>query len=66
MQHRSPTGVALRLLLKLSMLQVKNALARAAADSGAGLLEVLLPLETLQQGAKAVHAAFREALQQHR
>ncbi len=45
---------------------MKNALARAAANSGAGLLEVLLPLETLQQGAKAVHAAFREALQEHR
>ena len=47
-------------------MQVKNALARAAASSGAGLLEVLLPLETLQQGAKAVHGAFRDALLQHR
>lgn len=46
--------------------QVKNALARAAGEAGAGLLEVLLPLETLQQGAKVVHAAFREALLPHR
>jgi hypothetical protein len=46
-------------------MQVKNALARAAAKAGAGLLEVLLPLLTLQQGPKAVQAAFQQALQAH-
>jgi Fe-S cluster biogenesis protein NfuA len=48
-----------------TMMQVKNALARAAAKAGAGLIEVLLPLHTLQQGPKAIQAAFREALHQH-
>lgn len=46
--------------------QVRNALAKAAVKTGAGLLEVLLPLQTLQQGAKAIYAAFQEALDEHR
>ena len=39
---------------------------RAAGRAGAGLLEVQLPIEVLRRGPKAVHAAFREALSQHR
>ena len=45
---------------------MRNALARVAARAGAGLLEVQLPIEVLRRGPKAVHAAFREALSQHR
>ena len=42
--------------------QVKNALARAAARSGAGLVEVQLPLSRLAGGPAEVAAAFDEAL----
>lgn len=42
--------------------QVKNALARAAARSGAGLIEVQLPLSRLAGGPADVAAAFNEAL----
>ncbi len=42
--------------------QVRNALARAAARSGAGLVEVLLPLSRLAGGIDEVAGAFEDAL----
>ena len=41
---------------------MKNTLARAAARSGAGLIEVQLPLSRLAGGPADVAAAFNEAL----
>ncbi|CAK0779160.1 hypothetical protein CVIRNUC_004708 [Coccomyxa viridis] len=56
----------LLLMTSLTYPAVRNALARAAGRAGAGLLQVQLPIEVLRRGPKAVHAAFREALSQHR
>ena len=41
---------------------MKNTLARAAARSGAGLLEVQLPLGVLRGGDGAIVGAFKRAL----
>ncbi|EIE25754.1 PLP-dependent transferase [Coccomyxa subellipsoidea C-169] len=52
----------LLLMTNLTYPAVKNALARAAAKSGAGLVEVQLPLSRLAGGPAEVAAAFDEAL----
>ncbi|CAL8469935.1 g9477 [Coccomyxa elongata] len=52
----------LLLMTNLTYPAVKNTLARAAARSGAGLIEVQLPLSRLAGGPANVAAAFNEAL----